>query len=606
MDYVSKVKLIWENVGSHSDKLLESCNLLIPKVMYIPYHQLDDIEATLQSNISLHELSDDCQALLEIILSFFQYKRSNYTVAIQRMVTLYQKRLFLHPNIKASVYVVIATSYRSLGDKEHALQFFQQAIEKFKAIPIHPYLQYFKGISIYHISEMYGELGEYNEMLKKHFGFLDYGHQTQNHDFENRALNGIGRAYQAMGKYDFALDFLKKADLKVRAKGNIPFLARNLHDLGSVYSKMKDYTASLDYYHQALKLRTENKLLNASITTYMAIGKVLIQKGAIQKGIEILHQALDKASEIKVNNKICQIYKILSEAYESLGQLDDALKYFKQFYTLKSELDNVDKTKVENQKIREANSLLKAQKELIATQKHQIEVHLQKVEETTKYLENFAAVAAHDLKAPVRIASSFAKILHRKYKDKFDPKDVEYFRFISDNIGRLGIMIDDLLSLSKLDQDLPPPRLTNINDVLQEVLTRLKARMDDTKAVVQLNSDLPYVEAHNSLIVQLFQNIIENAMKHRVAARDPKIIIHSRPFEANAAYHLFEIRDNGEGIPHRLQPYVFELFNGSNKNDSTGIGLATCKKIVSLYGGKIWVESEPTVGTSIFFTLKAM
>lgn len=603
MDYINAIQKIWSDWGDKPSKLLKSCDLLIPKMMYIPHVQLDGIEQYITTALGNYILPTDHSALLTTLFAFFKYKRADYQLAIQLLDTFGKKNTDLQLITKASMCVVIGASYRSLGQKETALQYFQQAVEEFNNNPQRPYQEYFLGLAIYHIAEIYGELQDYNAMLERHLLFMEYSKKWNNPDFENRALNGIGRAYLAQEQYELALLYLKIADEKARIKGNIPFMARNLHDLGFTYAQTKEYDESLNYYNQALTLRKDNNLINAAISTLMAIGKVFLLQEKEEEAIEILTQALQEATRLKVNNKISQIYKNLSVAYEQQGVYDKALIFYKKFHLLQAEIDNVNHTKVENQKIREANTQLRVQKELIETQKRQIEITLKKLKETIKYLENFAAVAAHDLKAPIRIASSFAKILQRKYKDKFDPKDVEYFKFISDNVGRLGTMIDDLLSLSKLDQNLSPTEVVNMGEAIDEVKLRLKQKIDETVTTITIKDKLPFLEAHTSLVMQLFQNIIENAIKHSKLNQNPQITISSKIFEANTNYCLFEIKDNGEGIPIQLQPYIFELFNGTHQTESTGIGLATCKKIVSIYGGRIWVKSLPNQGTTIFFTL---
>ena len=603
MDYINIIKKIWDTNGSKPNKLVDSCDLLIPKIMYIPNIQHTDIEQYITISLGNYNLSSDHAALLTTLFAFLKYKRADYQSAIKMLRSFSKDNPNLQLATKASMCAVIGASYRSLGEKESALQYFQQAIEEFNNNAQSPYQQYFLGISTYHIAEIYGELKDYDDMLERHLFFMEYGKKWGNTDFENRALNGIGRAYLAKEQYELALLYLKMADENVRKKGNIPFMARNLHDLGFVYTQMQEYEEALSYYNKALGLRIHNNLANASITTLVAIGKVFLMQKKPVRAIEILTKALEKATTIKVNSKISQIYKNLSIAYEQQQSYDKALEFYKKFHLLQEEIDNVNNTKVENQKIREANTQLRTQKELIETQKYQIEATLKKLQETIKYLENFAAVAAHDLKAPIRIASSFAKILQRKYKDRFDPKDLEYFGFISENIGRLGTMIDDLLSLSKLDQNLPQTEVVDMSNAINEVQLRLKQKIEDTSTNIVIKTKLPFIEAHASLVMQLFQNVIENAIKHSKKDQNPFITISSKPFSANPDYCLFEIKDNGEGIPLALQPYVFELFNGTHKTESTGIGLATCKKIISIYGGRIWVNSMPNHGASIFFTL---
>ena len=192
-----------------------------------------------------------------------------------------------------------------------------------------------------------------------------------------------------------------------------------------------------------------------------------------------------------------------------------------------------------------------------------------------------------------------------EYKTIFDDRDKEYFKFLTDNISLLAKMIDNLLSLSKLDKNLSDLEIVDTDEMLKIGMERLKDKVSTSKADILIEEKLPNVEAHETLIIQLFQNIIDNAIKHVSDNDVPKIIISVMNNE-NDKYHKFEIKDNGVGISKTQQPFIFELFSRADRHDSTGIGLATCKKIVTNYGGKIWVESELNQGTSIFFTLPSV
>lgn len=436
-------------------------------------------------------------------------------------------------------------------------------------------------------------------MLDKQELFYKIAKSQGNIDFENRALNGIGRAYIGLELFDVALSYFQSANENTKRSANIPFIAKNLHDLGDIFNLLGDVKQSLLNYEKAFNIRVKNGYKNAAITTQIAISKILIKQNRLEEAIDILEAAKMTAESINVKRKLGEILNSFSIVYEKKQDFEKALSYHKAFHQLKVELDNVDKTLLETQKVREANTQLKQQKAVIELQKRKIETTLEKLKVTNTYLENFAAVAAHDLKAPIRIASSFAKIIEKKYNDKWDKSDAEYFAYITTNIGKLGQMIDDLLALSKLDQDLLPAQKVRIPKVLNDVERRLyeKIKTSDTNLIYAQN--IPLLMAHPSLITQLFQNLIDNAIKYR-GEDNPIITINTK---VKNGYCEFEIKDNGQGIAMNEQRYIFELFAGTHRKDSSGIGLATCKKIVTHYGGNIWIESALNMGTSIFFTL---
>ncbi|MFK7948469.1 MAG: ATP-binding protein [Saprospiraceae bacterium] len=601
MNYLASVRTLLQT--DSNSKITELANLLIPQLMYIPNKEVIEIQSLLNS-ISDYPLIENDQFLLQICISFLEYKKQNYEAVFKKLdENTLNKFNKINTDILVAYFSAVGVSLRSLGRIDEALSVLQKAIDYGNLEITQPFSQFCYVISVYQVAEMYGELQDYNAMLNKH---LQLYHLVQNWnivDIENRSLNGIAKAYIGLEQFENALVYLKKAAKKSKKKANIPFLARNCHDLGFVHFRLQKFEIAIDYYQKALQIRQENGLTNAVTTTLIDLGKVYIAQEKWQLGIDTFNEALKTAKQHKAKRKIATIYEKLSFIYENLKQSDKALFYFKAFYHLKNEIDNIQRTQIENQQVRETNAELERQKNLLAAQTQKLETTLEKLQITNKYLENFAAVAAHDLKAPIRIASNFAKLIERKY-GKLVKEDAEYFQFISTNIQRLSRMIDDLLALSKLDQGLSTPKSVRFEQIIEEVQSRLNEKIEHTNAILTLPKSMPLLKGHDSLLSQLFQNFIDNAIKYKKSYTNPEIIIDVQ-LDKKTKYYQFEVHDNGKGIETSLQPYIFELFNGSYRKDSSGIGLATCKKIVKHYGGDIWLKSQEGIGTSIFFTLPA-
>ncbi len=600
MNLINQARALLDTGQQFPDLVLPLSNIIIPKMMHIPLVHLSELQDRI-SHLSQEEShSIDEQFLTQLIQGFILYRQTHYHASIHLL-----KKAVILPVLSSSqacAFVLLGANYRSLGNSEMALQQLQSGHERFTGLSEQPYQQYFHGLSIYHIAELFGELGDYDAMLQKNILFKEHGEKWNNPDMIGRALNGIGRAYTHMSQYEKAIEFMMEAELKSTA-GNIPFRARNLHDIGLTHFHFKHYDEALIYFGKALELREQHQLTNARITSLVAIADVYLYKSAPEMAIPLLNEAKEAAEGLKVNKKMLRIYKCLSYAYEISGDLRKALDYYKQYESSKEEHFAIQNTQVENQKIREINSQLKEQKETIEQQKKKIEINLRKIQHTNKYLQNFASMAAHDLKAPIRIASNFAQILEKKYKDNLEVEDLEFLQYISVNIRNLGRMIDDLLSLTKLDQNLPTPSLVNVFQVILEAQSRLREKIQASRTEISILGDLPDVMAHDSLLVNLFQNILDNAIKHQHPDNHPVIEISSSFPNGKGHYCQIRIKDNGLGIPSGMEERIFELFNKSSMKDSSGIGLATCKKIVNHYGGKIWVESEIGEGTSFLFTL---
>lgn len=215
-------------------------------------------------------------------------------------------------------------------------------------------------------------------------------------------------------------------------------------------------------------------------------------------------------------------------------------------------------------------------------------------------LEMFAYVASHDLQEPLRMITSYTQLLARRYGEKLDADADEFIRFIVDGTLRMQALIRDLLEYSRVGSRELNFRATDCEQVLQQVLTDLKALQEETGAVVT-HDPLPTVLADESQMTQLFQNLITNAIKFR----GPEVpVVHLGAEPVSGGWRL-SVRDNGIGIEPAYRERVFEAFQRlhSREYPGTGVGLAICQRIADRHGGRIWVESAPGRGSTFFFTL---
>jgi signal transduction histidine kinase len=218
-------------------------------------------------------------------------------------------------------------------------------------------------------------------------------------------------------------------------------------------------------------------------------------------------------------------------------------------------------------------------------------------------LEQFAYVASHDLQEPLRMVTSYLNLLEQRYGHHFDSDAREFIGFAVDGAGRMHRLIADLLSFSRVQTKARHFEPVNCQEVVERVLDNLKMAIAESQARIAHDS-LPVVAGDPSLLSQLFQNLIGNAVKFRAEAR-PEIRLEA---QRNGDQWKFSVRDNGIGIDPRHFDRIFMIFqrlHGRDKYPGTGIGLSLCKKIVERHGGRIWLESEPGRGTTFFFTLPA-
>lgn len=219
-------------------------------------------------------------------------------------------------------------------------------------------------------------------------------------------------------------------------------------------------------------------------------------------------------------------------------------------------------------------------------------------------LEQFAYVASHDLQEPLRMVSSFCQLLKKRYYNELDKDANEFIDFAVDGAKRMQTLISDLLLYSRVGTRGKPFVTTDCNDIMNKVLKNLKISIEDSDAIINIK-DLPTTVADETQLVQLFQNIIGNAIKFR-NSKNPKISVVSK---RKNGHWQFSITDNGIGIDPKYQNKIFTIFQRLESKENypgTGIGLAICKKIIDRHRGKIWVESEQGKGCAFYFTLPAI
>jgi light-regulated signal transduction histidine kinase (bacteriophytochrome) len=225
----------------------------------------------------------------------------------------------------------------------------------------------------------------------------------------------------------------------------------------------------------------------------------------------------------------------------------------------------------------------------------------QELNRSNKELEEYAYVASHDLKEPLHVVSSFVHLLEKKFQSKLENEEKDYLKYIKEGVGQAQRLIKDLLEYSRIGRE-KTAALVDISLILTEIFANINALVEESGAEI-ICGTMPKVMASYVEMVQLFQNLIINAIKYR-STRPLKIRITARP---EGKMWLFAVQDNGIGIESQYQERIFDMFqrlHPKNEYSGTGIGLAICKKIVEKHGGKIWIDSIPQEGSTFYFTIK--
>lgn len=229
-------------------------------------------------------------------------------------------------------------------------------------------------------------------------------------------------------------------------------------------------------------------------------------------------------------------------------------------------------------------------------------VRIQKaLERSNLDLQQFAFVASHDLKTPLRSIGGFVQILERNHAASLDDRALALIRRTSDAVRRLEQLTDDLLSYARVSSHPKPFTLVHIREVVDDVMQLLHAAIEDSGAVVSVG-DMPEVLGDRTQLVQLLLNLIGNSIKY-CEGRAPVVRVSAHRADRE---WVFCVADNGIGIDARHHEKVFEVFkrlHTQQEYPGTGIGLAVCRRVVEHHGGRIWVESAPGEGSTFSFTI---
>ena len=238
------------------------------------------------------------------------------------------------------------------------------------------------------------------------------------------------------------------------------------------------------------------------------------------------------------------------------------------------------------------------QEDIIIERTKEINQKTEKLERSNKELKRFAYISAHDLREPLRNILGFSQLLDRSIKNKNYDKIDEYFGFINDSILRMDTITKDIVNFSELEQHITNTKYIDTNVIVQQIFNHVK----EVRPNVQLISgDLPPIVINPKLCKELFENFIENGILYCTQSI-PTIEIR---YTELPNHYQFSIKDNGIGIPKEYYETIFVMFQrlqNDIKQSGSGIGLAICQKIITGYGGRIWVESQINQGCTFFFT----
>jgi signal transduction histidine kinase len=450
---------------------------------------------------------------------------------------------------------------------------------------------------------------------------FDYGKVLNAKDFHDEALL----------KFTESLRLFQSANLK-------PLIARCYFYIADTYTSKGNYALAQSYFLQcadyksfiSVKSYTE---LNAKL------GSLYIKQGRWHEAENAFLTSFQQADKYQLRDLKKESALSLSEVYAKLNDFSKAYQFGNIASLLRDSLYNEAQSKgitelqfkydteksekeIQALKLQQTESLLifgailflslfavslyvihlrGKNNRSLQIKNRQIEEQNMLLLEKNAALEQFAYAAAHDLKEPLRNIGSFANLLQRRYKGQFDESAQEYMNFIVTGAKRMNDLLVGLLNFSALTNQKADNEEVKLNEVIEVVKANLKTAIEDKSATLQVPLLLPSLPIHHLHLVQLFQNLISNALKFN----DGKPII-SIAAQDSEKEILITLSDNGIGMDKAYESKVFRLFHRLDKNknyEGSGVGLSICKNIVEKYGGRIWYESEVGKGTTFFIAI---
>ncbi len=527
----------------------------------------------------------------------------------------------------------VGNAYLRQGDFQAALEQLQDALRLFQGT------EYTDGIaSVYNnIGVIYKNWGDYETAAIHYQKSLDIKEKSgASAGNISNSYNNIGLLYYFQENYSKALKYIQTAERINKESANKNLLADNYNNIGLIHSKEKRYDEALKYLFDSLEIKKELGDKRGMTVSYREIGGVNKQKGNYEVALKHYEEGLLISEEIQARdsigffgNKIGEVLLLTGKFDEAISYLDSALTinldtgnkafikesylflskihaaknshekaydYLCDYVRVKDELFNEERTKT----ISEIQTKYEAEKKDLEIEK--LNMEQQHLIDINNELELFAGKAAHDLKEPLRMMSSYSGLLEMRYSEALDEDGVDYLNIIQSASKRMTALLTGLLEYARSGASNVKKEDIDLNDILAHVKHNLQLTLKENEAKI-VHKELPTVFATPSGMLQIFQNIIANAIKFRKTDTNPVITITCQKREKD--YHL-SIADNGIGIPDDQQAQVFEIFRRLNSRkhySGSGIGLATCKKIIEGLKGNIWLESTHNVGTTFHFTI---
>ena len=455
------------------------------------------------------------------------------------------------------------------------------------------------------------------------------------------AYGSIGALHIEAERWDSAYWYSRKAH-RIAIEEDLEYgIAYTNSSLGECYLHYGQFDSAREAFTTALELARRMGEASEIAYSLAGLGQVTQKTNGRDHALELYSEAVRVSVEFELDDVREDIFEKLVGSYVEWGMYDSAYSYQKQLADLRDTLFQKRNESTVSTLEARYDILQKeaAQKEAILLKDQQIrrmtvwggivvlvliiaiiamlvntlrthqrnnallEAHNVKISEQNVDLKQFAYSTSHDLKQPLRTIGNFSSLIQKRLGDPDDRETGQYFDFINQAVSDMSSLLTNLLSYSQLDDKRRSYEDLCLNEVFHSVTNNLNVLIREKEANI-LVEELPAVEANREHMMQLFQNLVNNALKFN--DKDyPEVMV---SFEKQGDQYRFSVKDNGVGIDAAHTERVFGLFERVGDTDrfgGSGMGLAISQRIVKHYRGQIWVESVPGKGSTFHFTLPA-
>ena len=488
------------------------------------------------------------------------------------------------------------------------MQYFLQALERAEQLGYRPEVSRI----LINIGTIYAHLFNYADALQRYQRVLNEYNDVL--DVHTRIVlhNNLGLIYgrteepgKAQRKFERALSLARTADY--------PGLAAMAHaQLGRLALREERYDEARVHARAAAMIYERLPDAAGLQINYLNLGELSRHADDLDTAERYIDLGIRASRELEDETNEQRGLQLMSNLLRDRHDYRRALEYQERHSRLQEEFNRIQRNRqFLDLEIRHA---IREQKQQIAqlTRENQYQAQLlrqsdqigrqnDELRRANEDLRQFAYIASHDLKEPLRMIGSYTQLIERMYGSEEGSAD--YFGYVREGVTRMNRLLDALLRYATIGNTEIERDVVDLNLIVEICMFNLKVRIEETGASVS-SEPLPTVRGEQSLLIQLFQNLISNALKFMPEDRTPVVSITAEEVEGFYRLHL---TDNGIGIAPEYQDRIFEIFqrlHARSKFEGTGIGLAICQRIVEKHGGEIWLTSSPGEGTTFSFSIE--